>query len=344
MYDDKFSLYPVIQAPMAGGIVNPSFVAAVCNNGFLGFIPGGYLDINSLEQFIIDVKVKLKPGAIFGVNIFLEDVSRDTEQCIAKTPVILQLEQTLRIKQEIYCLIPKSIEEEIYIDLFIRQEVPIVSCTFGFFKDESIRKLKAKGIKIIGNATSISEVNFCIQHGVDAIVVQGSEAGGHQASFLTPDKNNKSSVSLLEEVRALYPKVVLIAAGGISTKNINEYFISGANYVQMGTAFMMTYESNLSLECKEYIKAKTDTVLTKAITGKWARGVNNLLVSMLEQEDDVAAFPIRHYLTSKLRAEAKKQGKVDYSALWVGSNHDNLRIISLENLIDEIKHALRLIK
>lgn len=331
------SLYRVIQAPMAGGIVNPNFVSRVCNHGLLGFIPGGYLNLKSLEEFIIATKSLLvDPKATFGVNVFIDDKPREVEQFFKKTVDVIQIENLLKMNSNDTFPVPATVKEKDYIDLIIKQSVPIASCTFGFFNKESVEKLKENNIKIIGNATTIEEFKFCLEHGADAIIIQGTEAGGHQASFLSNEKNNKKTMALLEETRKLYPHVTIIAAGGISTNNMSSYFHNGADYVQLGTAFMMTYESNVPETCKEYMKSKKNTILTDAITGKWARGIENSLTKTLKH-DDLYGFPVKHYLTAGLRAEAKKQVNPEYLSLWAGSNPQNLEMLPLETLLDTIK-------
>lgn len=333
--------YRAIQAPMAGGIVNPDFVASVCNKGLLGFIPGGYLTIKSLEEFIITTKSLLNSDAKFGVNIFIDDKQRKEEQFLRKTSEVIQIEHLLKIHNNTFS-VPPSVRELDYIDLIIKNSVPIASCTFGFFSKESVERLKANNIKIIGNATTIEEFKFCLKHGADAVVVQGMEAGGHQASFLSNKKNNNKTIVILEEARKLNPQAVIIAAGGISTNNMQNYFHKGADYVQLGTAFMMTYESSFPKECKEYIASKKqDIELTKNITGKWANGVKNSLTTALQSGDDYYMFPIQHYHTASLRAEAKKNLNPEYMSLWAGSNPENLEMMSLDSLIDKIKSTAK---
>jgi nitronate monooxygenase len=332
--------FPVIQAPMAGGILKPEFIAAVSNAGLLGFIAGGYLTPSALDELILTTKSMLQPGAQFGVNIFIEANPRVNETIVTKPADILKLEKLLAIKSDEGMVIPPTIAEDEYIHIIIKNLVPIVSCTFGFFNPRSVAKLKAHGIKIIGNASSFDEFNYCVARGADAVVLQGTEAGGHQASFLTNQANITSTIALLEEVMSTHPQLPVIAAGGIAPHEISAYLQHGAAYVQLGTAFMLTQQSNLPLTVKQFIIKQQTTRLTDVITGKWARGVSNKLSEALHN-DGSYGFPIRHYLTATIRNHAKQLIDPEYLSLWAGSNPHNLRLLELAQLIAEIKSIVR---
>ncbi len=338
MRKNTFNLQkPVIQAPMAGGILSPEFTATVCNSGCLGFVAGGYLSIEDLEKNIQIVKNKINTKqTLFGVNIFIEP-ERTQEQILLKSKLVQELESELQLELNDSFIVPRNASENELIELLIDLNVPIASATFGFFSKENVDKLKNHGIKIIGNATSINEVIFCKNNGADAIVLQGYEAGGHQARFLSDDLNNLGSLELLKLIMAYDLEVVIIAAGGISSCNYKNYLSCGANYVQLGSAFMLTQESNVSQIIKEYIRlSNPKTNLTQNITGKWARGINNKLFDKLTEIS--YDFPIQHYLTARLRQEAKKQNNLDYQAIWLGDNPDNLHSLSLIDLINSFEN------
>ncbi|MDD3266865.1 MAG: nitronate monooxygenase [Burkholderiales bacterium] len=325
------SKYPIIQAPMAGGIINPQFVATVCNSGIIGFIPAGYLSILQLEEFIINVKSLLKPNTIFGVNIFIEQFRQSN--IIDKPKYLIDIEKELNYKSTDQVQVPASISENDYIDLLIKHSVKMVSCTFGFFNSKSIQRLKEYNIKIIGNATNIEEFEYCIKHKADAIVIQGTEAGGHQASFMNERVNLTTTKELLTQIRKVYPSTIIISSGGISTSNYKEFLNLGADYVQLGTAFMLTHESSLSEIIKQFIIISKNTTLNNKITGKYARGVQNKLMEVLDLETVNHHFPIQHYITTEIRKYAKSENNYDFMSLWVGSNPDNFNLQSLEDLI-----------
>lgn len=224
----------------------------------------------------------------------------------------------------------------------------MLSTTFGFLSPESVNKLHKHDIMVIGNATSYDGVVFLLENKADAVILQGTEAGGHQSSFLSNNKNELSSLDLLDLVRAKHKDITLIVAGGISFENLATYFKHGANYVQLGTAFMLTNQSLLPESIKNYIvnKGSNNTVLTKDITGKYARGVKNQLIKDLldytkgaDINNEVYAFPLQHYATSKLRAFAKQNNNPEYVSLWCGSNPQNLQTLDLEVLLTKLQKA-----
>lgn len=325
--------YNIIQAPMAGGIVNPSLVASVCNAGMLGSIPAGYLTITALEKFIFEVKqLTSKP---FIVNLFNEPL-RTKEQVFQKSHTIKALEKKLGSKQvsETFS-VPATINEEDYINLLIKEKVPIVSTTFGFLNKNSIKRLKDNNIKIVGNATTSKEFTYLIANGADAVILQGFEAGGHQGSFLSDCENKSTTLELLKLVRKHHKETILIVAGGVSTKNMANFFTAGANYIQLGTTFMLTKESKLPEHIKEYILNKKVTSISKSITGRYARGIRNNLMAVLDKVDsnDIFSFPVQHYHTSEIRKLAKQVLNPEYSSVWAGENPDNLKIQLLNDLI-----------
>lgn len=336
--------YPIIQAPMAGGITTPEFIATISNNGCLGFVAGGYLSISELRAFIVSVQSNLQAATTpFGVNIFIEQ-GRSQQQILYKSPIIKEIEHTqFNISDADTFIFPASIPEHEYIDLLIELAVPIVSCTFGFLSHDSVTRLKQHNIKIIANTTTLDEFVFCVKGGADAVLIQGTEAGGHQASFLDDKQNTQSTHSLLKEIRNFDLDTPIIVAGGISLHNYHEYLLSGANFVQLGTAFMMTHESNVILAAKEFISKSRQTALSDKITGKWARGIENALLRQLDNDLDYN-FPEKHYMSSQLRQSAKRTLNPEYMSLWAGSNLDNLQIRHLDDLINALKLAYQLVE
>jgi nitronate monooxygenase len=329
--------YPIIQAPMAGNILSPEFIANVCNNGMLGFIASGYLSLEQLEEQIIRVKQNLiNDKAKFGVNLFL-DAERIRAQKYSKPIEFIGFEHSIGLNiDDNEFIVPQSISKDDYVELLIKHNVPIVSCTFGFLEACSANKLKNHGIKIVGNATSIEEYRYCYHNGADAVVLQGAEAGGHQASFLSNEINQLSAVELLKQIRELDLDIAIIAAGGVSCLNFRDYLECSADYVQLGTAFMMTSESNVNETCKEFIRNISQTKLTKDITGKWARGTENKLIELMSAMS-YFEFPTQHYMTAKLREFAKTQNLPEYMSLWASVNVDNYSLISLNELINKLK-------
>lgn len=320
---------------MAGNILTPELVATVSNAGMLGTIAAGYLNIDTLEKFILDVKsLTTQP---FAVNIFIEP-ERLTPQTLTKPQIILNLERQVGLPLENHFIVPATIHQDEYVTLLLKHNVTIVSCTFGLFTKENMLRLKQNNVIVIANATNLAEINAAHQHGVDAIILQGSEAGGHQASFLNNDCNNLSSLEILKQAVNLKLDIPLIATGGINLNNFTQVLTSGANYVQLGTIFMLSNLSKLTRNQQEYLtqQSSNSTTLSPMPTGKWVRGVNNQLMRQLDCYD--YPFPIQHYASAKLRSFAREHELFDFAGFWLGQHIDytqNLTHDLLQKLITQ---------
>ncbi|MBE3571167.1 MAG: nitronate monooxygenase, partial [Bacillales bacterium] len=182
----KLSLkYPIIQAGMAGGITTPELVAAVSNAGGLGMIGAGYMTPKDLELSI--QKVRDRTDKPFGVNLFVPETPVVVQEEIDKANQLLEpICQRLGIdqKKEVPLINTTSFDEQIQI--VIKNKIPVTSFTFGIPPRNVIEQLKENGITVIGTATTVNEARQNEDAGMDMIVVQGSEAGGHRGSFADP--------------------------------------------------------------------------------------------------------------------------------------------------------------
>lgn len=306
----------IIQAPMAG-ITTPKFVAACCEEGLLGSIGAGYLNGDETRRFIKQVKaLTTKP---FSVNLFIQEEPRID---------ITVLQQARDALQPIYeeLGIPNTqrvVSTEVFegqVDAVIEENIKICSFTFGLPTAETIVKMKAHGIFLIGTATTLKEALAVEKAGLDAVVIQGSEAGGHRGSF-TEDSQLVTLKDLLAAAVANV-KIPLIAAGGIMTAaHVESVLQAGAAAAQIGTALMTATECDASTVHKNAILQSKEkgTVLTKAFTGKYARGLQNKFTEDMEGAV-VAPYPLQHYLTADIRKESAKQGRSEYLSLWMGEN------------------------
>ncbi|UBH11235.1 NAD(P)H-dependent flavin oxidoreductase [Macrococcus armenti] len=308
--------HPIIQAGMAGA-TTPELVATISNEGGLGTIGAGYMSLAQLNDEIDNVTVLTKKP--FAANLFVPENTTTNETSISKMHDHLQYYYNKYKIDKPY--IKHNIRDHFnsMIDLIISKHVPIISFTFGIPDASIIQKLKAHQIKIIGSASSVHEAVICEKAGMDIIVAQGYEAGGHRANF-----NTNAHIGLM----SLIPQVVdevsipVIAAGGIMDKRgINAAIALGAAGVQMGTAFLTSYESKAPAVHKEAITAstETDTTLTKAISGKEARGIKNQLIVNLEQYyEDILPYPYQNDLTSPFRKLATQHNNAADLHLWCG--------------------------
>ena len=200
--------------------------------------------------------------------------------------------------------------------------------------------VKEKGIKVIGTATSVKEALVLEKAGVDVIVAQGIEAGGHRGSFL--EDAPLPQVGLI----ALVPQIIdrvsvpVIAAGGLfDHRTIKAVFALGAQGAQLGTYFIATEESAASAGYKEILvkSEDTSTVLTKAFTGKWARGIRNHLMDQIENSGlTVPYYTYQNSLTAALREYGKKSNATELISLWSGQSGGKTHRGSTEQLFREL--------
>jgi nitronate monooxygenase len=197
----------------------------------------------------------------------------------------------------------------------------IVSFHFGLPPEPLLTRVRATGCKIVSSATSLREALWLAERGVDAIIAQGAEAGGHRAMFLETDVTTQAGTFALARAIAGSVRVPVIAAGGIADgRAFAAAFALGASAAQIGTAYLTCNESKISaLHRKALADPARETAITNVLTGKPARGVVNRF--MREQGPIDAAtpnFPLARAAIAPLRAEAEAQGSADFSPLWSG--------------------------
>lgn len=308
--------YPIIQAPMAG-VTSPKFVAACAEAGILGAIGAGYLDGQQTQTFIQEVKkLSAKP---FVVNLFVLEEPRIDLEVLQKARMALQPFYEELGLSSVQSVISKDVFEE-QVQAVIDEDVAICSFTFGIPSASIIQRLKEKNTYLIGTATTLEEAKLVEAAGLDAVVLQGSEAGGHRGSFIEPMQFYTRDQLLRQVVGEI--NIPVIAAGGIISKeNIAEALESGASAVQIGTAFLIAEECEINATYKtEVLNSKPQqTTITRAFTGKPARGLINDFTERLK-DAVVAPYPLQNHLTTTIRKESMKQGNKEYLSLWMGEN------------------------
>lgn len=332
--------YPIIQAPMAGGITTPELVSTVSNLGGLGSYAGGYIKPNQLEK---DIKAIQKlTQAPFCVNLFVPNPYTVDPDAVQKAIKALDSIYTLF---ELTPRLPSSNfkkDEELFnqqIDLLIALKVPICSFTFGIPQQEVLSKLKKATIAIIGTATSLQEALAWKAAGADAIVAQSAQAGGHRASFMSPKELLDLPVLLNQLSKQI--SIPIIAAGGImDKKGISKAIDEGAAAVQMGTAFLLTNESGASEVYKDRIleEAEDKTVLTTTFSGKLARGIRNKFIDYMESQpkEAILPYPLQNSITKSIRKTSIKTLNGDYMSLWCGQNGYTGKKQSTESLFKSL--------
>ena len=314
--------FPIIQAPMAGGLTTPELVAAVSNAGGLGSLGAGYLSPADIHDAIKRIRqLTAKP---FAVNLFIPNQYTVTpNQLQAACHAIDQSCSELSIHTD-PIKPPYTYSFEDQLNVVLEEQVPIFSFTFGLLDLKWISLFKQINTVIIGTATTLAEACALEESGVDVIVAQGREAGGHRGTFM--EKPEQVLIDLFHLVPQLADqiKVPIIAAGGIMDgQRIADALRLGAAGVQMGTAFLTSYESGADKHYKQALlsQQKDTTTLTRAFSGKLARGIENQFITrMRDKKAAIADYPIQNALTRSMRAKAKEAGNIEFMSLWAGQS------------------------
>jgi len=314
---------PIIQAPMAG-VQNSALAIAVSNAGGLGSLPCAMLDVEAIRQEI--TTIKLHSSKPTNVNFFCHTPPRENiekEACWRKelTPFYQELGvDPLAITPGAGRAPYSQQAAEVLAEL----KPEVVSFHFGLPEPELLAYTKGFGAKILASATTVAEALWLEERGVDAIIAQGIEAGGHRGHFLSDDLSQQMGTSTLVPQIVARVEVPVIAAGGIaSAEGVAEAMKLGAAGVQLGTAYLLCPEATTSPIHRAALKSDSaqHTVITNVFTGRPARGIVNRLIQELGPINSAAPqFPLAASAIAPLRAKAESQGSGDFSPLWAGQN------------------------
>jgi len=330
---------PIIQAPMAG-VQDYRLAAAVSNAGGLGSLPCAMLGPEALREELKALnEATSKP---YNLNFFAHTPPEPNPQQEANW------QQALAPYYKEFGIDPASItagpgrmpfnEESAAIVEEFRPAV--VSFHFGLPKPELLERVKKAGAKVLSTATTVDEALWLEQHGADAIIAQGLEAGGHRGIFLTTDMTTQmGTFALLPQIVAAV-KIPVIAAGGIATaEGVRAALDLGAVAAQIGTAFLLCPEATTKPLHREALKspAARHTAITNLFSGGPARGIVNRVMRELGPVCDQApAFPLATNAIAPLRAAGEAAGTGDFSPLWSGQNASGCREIPAGVLVEEL--------
>lgn len=335
--------HPIIQAPMAGGITTSDLVAAVSNSGGLGMIGAGYMTPAQIREQISEIKQLTSMP--FGINLFVPNEFNAKEEEVKSTNHLLNpIREKLNLPPTDHVELPsfhdayeKYVEQ---IKIVIEEKVPICSFTFGLPSKSVVAELKQHNIMLIGTATTVKEAIEVEKSGMDIVVAQGSEAGGHRGSFMNEEQENLIGLMSLIPQVADNVNIPVIAAGGIMDgRGLMASICLGAQAVQMGTAFLTCIESGAHQVHKEAIlhAFEDETVVTRSFSGKPARGlINPFILNMREYEKDLPEFPVQNSLTQDIRKASGSQNNKDYMSLWSGQSPRLSKNQSVKTLIESI--------
>ncbi len=332
--------YPIIQAPMAGGSTTPELVAAVSNHGGLGSFAGAYLAPKQIEESVAKIRTLTKRP--FAVNIFGEVKTPDGDRDGL-------IEKLKYFYAELGASAPPApgapTDFRGQIESLVALRLPVVSFTLGKLDANDIARLQAVGSVVIGTATNIEEALQLEATGVDAVVAQGSEAGGHRGTFATPYWRGLIGTIALVPQMVDAVKIPVIASGGImDSRGVRAALELGAVAAQIGTAFMTCRESGLPDSMKEALLRtdETATVVQRAWSGKWARAVKNRVVEAYENESmPQIEFWEHNRVTRPIRDAAAKQNRPELMGLYAGQGTRLLRRESAAEFMDRLIAGLK---
>lgn len=319
--------HPIIQAPMAGS-TNPALVAAVCQAGALGSLGAASTAPDKLRDTV--QAIRQRTNRAFNVNLF----SAHTEDfdCSARPGPRLAGQLTAYHAELGLGAVPQPAAmfgpAEQQLDVLLDQGVSVISFHFGTDAD-TVARAHSAGAKVLCSATTVAEARLLEQAGVDAIIAQGAEAGGHRGTF------NGDYRQALIGTLALVPQVVdavsvpVIAAGGImDARGIVACLALGASAVQMGTAFLGCAETPIGKAWRDSLKnaAADDTTVTEAMSGKPARGLRNRYIEDIEAlGEPLLPYPAQYSISRELRKAAGERDDPRFMAMWAGQGVGLLR-------------------
>lgn len=321
--------HPIVQAPLGGGPSTPALAAAVAEAGGLGFLAAGYKTTDAVRSDIAELR-RLTPRP-FGVNLFAPPGPAGDRAELDRYAA------ELRGEAERYGAEPgeprhddDGYEEK--LALVVEERAPVVSFTFGCPAREEIERVRAVGAEAWVTVTTPAEAVAAERAGADALVVQGVEAGGHRASFDDDRHGDVGLLALLQLVREA-TRLPLVGTGGITTgRGVAAVLAAGSSAAQVGTAFMLTEEAGTSEAHREALAGNRPTALTRAFTGRTARGLENRFI----REHGATAprgYPDVHYMTLPLRSAARKRGDPDGFHLWAGQAYQLAEEIPASELV-----------
>ncbi|URM26149.1 nitronate monooxygenase [Pseudomonas frederiksbergensis] len=308
---------PIIQAPLAGATTSAMVIAA-SNAGGLGSMPAAMLSVEQLREELKTIRQHTQHP--FNVNFFChqppppdEQRARDWKNLLE--PYYRELGVDFDAPTPVSNRAPFDNAACEVLEEF-RPEV--VSFHFGLPEKSLLDRVKATGAKILSSATTVEEAVWLEQHGCDAIIAMGYEAGGHRGMFLSNDLSSQVGTFALVPQIVDAVNVPVIAAGGIGdARGVAAAFLLGASAVQVGTAYLFTPEAKVSASHQKALRTakESETAITNIFTGRPARGILNRVMRELGPMCDKApAFPLAGGALMPLRTK----GEADFSNLWAG--------------------------
>lgn len=310
---------PILQAPMVGAS-SPEMAVAVSEAGGLGSLGAGALAPADIGPAI--AALRTKTSRPFGVNLFVNRPAHPTageiDAALARlAPWYDQLEEPVPAAPNDY-----APDFDAQLAALAEAAPAVASFTFAMLTSDEVAALHERGIFVVGTATTVAEARAWAEVGADGISAQGAEAGGHRGHFLTETEASLvGTMALVPTIQAAVHLPVIAAGGIMNGRGVAAALALGAAAVQMGTAFLLAEQTAVSKPWRRAIEAAGDdpTRLTRAFTGRHARGIENRFMREMRQvEGEVPAYPVQNRLTQPLRAASARADNPEVISLWAG--------------------------
>lgn len=330
--------HPILLAPMAG-VSTPLLAAEVSNQGALGSLGLGANSIDSARQQILDTQNLTSHS--FQVNFFCHESTLVDVQ--ANSRWIQNLAEEFEkfgasVPTDLKCIYPSFKDNDDFLNLCLETRPKAVSFHFGIPHEYQIQKLKQAGILTLVSATNLSEALAIEASGIDFIIAQGVEAGGHRGIF-NPQIDGAIRTTDLVQLIKRHCTLPVIAAGGIMNGHQAKHLLNlGADAVQLGTAFVQCKSSSANAAYRKALFNQPLTQITSSISGRPARGIINHWQSRIDHatRPEVAPYPYAYDLAKQLNAIASANDDTGYGAFWAGSNVAQIRELEAQDLINQL--------
>jgi nitronate monooxygenase len=331
-FDFRDLAVPILVAPMAGGPSTPELAAAGTNAGGLGFVAAGYLTAEVFAERLTAVR-GLTSGPI-GANLFAPQPSAGTMADIERYAEALAPEAE-RYGAQLGA--PRWDDDHWAAKLEVLLDVrpAVASFTFGVPSGQECRRLREAGVTVVGTVTTLSEARTAVAAGVDAVAVQGPSAGGHRGTFDPAAQPATQPLGeLLAEVKAAVDVPVAAAGGLMTAADVGGVLAAGAVAAQLGTAFLLAEEAGSSPVHRAALQDRqfTETAVTRAFSGRYARGLRNRFIDEHEAQAPFG-YPEIHWLTSPLRQASVRAGDPEAVNIWAGTGFHQARTGTVAEII-----------
>jgi nitronate monooxygenase len=339
----KLLKFPIIQGPMAGGATTPALVAGVSNAGGLGSLACSLLAPAVMRDQTAEVRALTDQPFI--LNLFVQETPAPSAQ---------EVEHAIELLKPVWeslgwdgLPVPDTwcVDFQAQFDALVSLRPAAASFTFGILTPVQVERLHDAGIMVIGTCTTVEEAQAWETAGADAVIASGIEAGGHRGTFIGSQENATLSGRVLWPQVARAVDIPTIAAGGIMTGvDIREALELGVQAVQMGSAFLVCDESGIHPVYREALIRADDTPtrLTRAFSGRYARGLENRFMHLMEGvEKQVPAYPVQNALTAPIRSAAAAKGDAGLMSLWAGADIRRARPLPVAKLMQTLVAEMR---